>query len=275
MTSDADEGNVASARSLLSTVLTLHVVPQGGAVWTSTLVEGLARLDIQHKSARQAILRLSADGWLVAERHGRHARLQLTAFAHQQMQRQQHIARFEAATSDREWLVLLLSIEQADRESRRRLRRTLQSFGWGNISPGAWLTYGSASQSAVLDVIGRQGLEGAATFVRAEFLGPLPIDELIARTWDLSALRLRYSAFLERFEPMKPGTDEEAFVARARLTETWIRSFRSDPFLPDAYLPADWPGSDARQLLNGRMAQWTGPADRWWKQRSGSPSTDV
>jgi phenylacetic acid degradation operon negative regulatory protein len=263
---DPDQLEAPSARSLLLAVLTMHVVPDGGSVWTAALVDGLQRLGVTEKSGRQAILRLTGDGWLVTERHGRHTHLHLTAHAHEQMQRQQHIARFEAAPFDNEWVVLLLSIDNEGRESRRRLRRTLFSFGWGAISPGAWLTHGSSSQAAVLEVLQREGLDGSATFVRAEFLGPLPIEALVARTWDLRALGARYVAYLATFGAMEPTTDEEAFIARTRLAEMWIRSFRSDPFLPAAYLAPEWPGTAARHMLNDRMDRWVGPADRWWHE---------
>lgn len=245
-------------------VLTLHVVPSGGAVWTSTLVEALGLLGVREKSCRQVILRLTHDGWLRHEREGRRTRLHLTAHAHDQMQRQQHVARFEAAATDGEWLLLLLPPEPDGRDGRRRLRRTLASFGWGNVSPGTWLTNGAASRGAILEVLERERLDRVAAFVQAEFLGPLPLADLVQRTWDFPDLARHYDAFLRAFEPLRPRGDADAFMARTRMTETWIRTFRRDPFLPPAYLPANWPGTRARRVLNQRMARWVTGADRYW-----------
>ena len=258
-----------SARSMLLATLTLHVVPDGGSTWTGALIESLGLLGVNDKACRQAIQRLVADGWIVTERHGRHARLYLTPLAHGHMQRDQHIARFEAATSPRQWVVLLLMLDKEHRENRRRLRRSLVSFGWGNVSPGAWLNTGSASQEAAIEVLKREGLDGSATFLRADFINPSSVKGLIDRTWDLSALASRYVAFLDRFQAVRPRTDETAFVARAQLTDMWMRSFRADPFLPAEHLPAQWPGTPARELLNDRMVRWAPAADRWWKSAVG------
>jgi phenylacetic acid degradation operon negative regulatory protein len=234
-------------------------------VWTGALIEALGVLGVNDKACRQAIQRLVADGWMVTERHGRHARLHLTPLAHEHMSRRQHIARFEAATSPRDWIVLLLVLEKDHRENRRRLRRALVSFGWGNVSPGAWLNTGAASREAALEVLKREGLDGSATFLRADFVDPDTVEDVITRTWDLRTLASRYTAFLDRFGAIEPESEEAAFVARAQLTDMWMRSFRADPFLPAEHLPPHWPGTPARALLNDRMVRWAAAADRWWK----------
>src|SRR3954471_6928336 len=204
---DSDSELVApSARSLLLAALTLHVVPDGGSAWTGAVVEGLGLLGVNDKACRQAIQRLVADGWIVTERHGRHARIHLTPLAHGHMQRQQHIARFEAATSPRDWIVLLLVLEKEHRENRRRLRRSLVSFGWGSVSPGAWLNTGAASREAATEVLRREGLDGSATFLRADFIDGDTVQDVIARTWDLRGLSSRYGAFLARFQDVRPDT---------------------------------------------------------------------
>lgn len=253
-----------SARSLVLAVLTLHVVPDGGAAWTGSLVEALGLLGVHEKSCRQVIRRLRGEGWLEPERQGRRTRLRLTDHAHAQMQRQQHVARFEAAATEDEWLLLLLPPEPDGRDSRRRLRRTLASFGWGNVAPGTWLTNGTASRPAVVEVLVREGLDQAATFVRAEFLGPRALEDLVARTWDFPELARHYELFLRSFERLSPRSDAEAFAARVRMTEMWIRTFRRDPFLPAAYLPARWLGTKARRVMNQQMARWEAGADRYW-----------
>src|SRR5437764_266427 len=59
-----------SASALLFTVLGEFVLPEGGTVWTSTVIDVLGRLGVEEKAARQALMRTSADGWLEPERHG-------------------------------------------------------------------------------------------------------------------------------------------------------------------------------------------------------------
>ena len=73
------ELGAASARSLLLTVLGEFVLPSGRAVWTSTLLELLADLDVAEKAGRQAIMRTADSGWIEGSRVGRETRWSLTA----------------------------------------------------------------------------------------------------------------------------------------------------------------------------------------------------
>src|ERR1700710_423163 len=66
-----------SARSLLQTILGEMVWPTGNSVWTSTLVHVLGGLGIEEQTARQAIARAGAQGWILPERHGREVRWSL------------------------------------------------------------------------------------------------------------------------------------------------------------------------------------------------------
>ncbi len=71
----------ASARGVLFTILGEFVLPGGGQAWTSALIEAMRRLGIEEKSARQALMRTAADGWLLSERLGRRTRWRLTPAA--------------------------------------------------------------------------------------------------------------------------------------------------------------------------------------------------
>ena len=68
----------ASARGLLFTVLGEFVLPAGRPVWTASLIDLLAELDVAEKAARQAIMRTADSGWIAATRIGRETRWSLT-----------------------------------------------------------------------------------------------------------------------------------------------------------------------------------------------------
>src|SRR5690349_24142183 len=70
-----------SARGLLFTVLGEFVLPGDGTAWTSAVLAVLARLGVEEKATRQALMRTSAAGWLAAEKQGRRTRWRLTADA--------------------------------------------------------------------------------------------------------------------------------------------------------------------------------------------------
>ena len=70
--------SVGSARSLLLTVLGEFVLPSGQAVWTSALLHALVGVGTAENSARQAIARSAAAGWLEGRKDGRQVRWRLT-----------------------------------------------------------------------------------------------------------------------------------------------------------------------------------------------------
>src|ERR1700744_6208987 len=66
-----------AARSLLLTVLGEYVLPRPQGVWQETLVAALVSVGYRQQAARQALARSTRDGWLIAERRGRRARMTL------------------------------------------------------------------------------------------------------------------------------------------------------------------------------------------------------
>src|SRR5947208_10928423 len=68
----------SSATSLLLTVLGEFVLPHEQAVWTSTVVECLATMDVEERNARQALARLADDDIVHAAKNGRRSRWHLT-----------------------------------------------------------------------------------------------------------------------------------------------------------------------------------------------------
>jgi phenylacetic acid degradation operon negative regulatory protein len=71
-------GGSGSARSLLLTILGEFVLPADEPPWTSALLHVAWGLGLEEKSARQALARLAAGGWITAHRAGRRVRWALT-----------------------------------------------------------------------------------------------------------------------------------------------------------------------------------------------------
>src|SRR5581483_5625057 len=123
-----------SARSLLNTVLGEFVYPVGGAAGTHSFIEALGRLDVDEKATRQALARTAADGWLERERHGRRIRWRLSP---QGLQRcidgTVRIESFGGVRTDWDgrWLLLFVSVPEAQRALGHRLRRRITWAGFG------------------------------------------------------------------------------------------------------------------------------------------------
>ncbi len=71
----------ARATCLLFTLLGEFVLTTDGTAWTSAVLAAFARLGIEEKATRQALMRTAAAGWLEPEKLGRRTRWRLTASA--------------------------------------------------------------------------------------------------------------------------------------------------------------------------------------------------
>ena len=266
----------ASARSTLLTVLGEFVHPHGEGVWTSTLVAALAALDIEEKSARQALTRTAGEGLLGSSRHGRRVLWELTPAGKALLEEgTQHIYGFmrEPLAWDGRWLVVSVAIPESQRRLRHRLRTRLTWLGLGTPTPGLWVSPDATKAPLVREVVADLGLEDRAF----AWAGPVADtgDErlLVAQAWDLDDVERRYLEFLEEFATREARDDGEAFVAQVQLVEAWRRFPFLDPALPRELLDHDWPGPRAAAAFHDRHRRWEPGAQRAWASfaASGGP----
>src|SRR6185312_10562107 len=119
------ELGAASARSLLLTVLGEFVLPASTSVWTATLLDLLADLDVAEKATRQAIMRTADSGWISGHRRGRETRWSLTEAGTRLLK--EGTDRIYGFASDQRvwdgrWLLLTVAVPENARALRQRLR---------------------------------------------------------------------------------------------------------------------------------------------------------
>jgi phenylacetic acid degradation operon negative regulatory protein len=257
----------ASARSLLMTVLGEYVLTGDDPVWTVTLVRALAMLSVEEKSARQALARSSAEGWLASQRQGRRVRWQLTEPGWQLLSEgASRIYSFGSQQRrwDGRWLILLVSVPEAKRELRHRLRTRLSWAGFGTLSAGVWVSPDPGRQSEARQILAELGLASASMSFLASY-GSIGEQGSVARqAWDLDAVARRYEKFAGTFAGLRPAAADELFVAQTTLVHEWRRFPFLDPQLPAELLPAEWIGASAAQLFHKRHAEWRSGAQRRW-----------
>ena len=242
------ELGAASARSLLLTALGEFVLPAGGPVWTATLLDLLADLDVAEKAARQALMRTADSGWISGHRQGRETRWSLTEAGTRLLK--EGTDRIYGFASDQHawdgrWLVLTVAVPENARALRQRLRTQLGWAGLGSVNATTWVTPRVDREHEARQVLEELGLlAGSWSFVAAA--GAVGDERALAGSaWDLDALERRYEDFLDLVSGRRPRTDRQALVAQVRLVQEWRRFPLLDPGLPAELLPADWPGEKA------------------------------
>ncbi len=265
----------ASARSLLMTLLGEFVLPRDEPVWTSALLAALAMFGVEAKSARQALARAAAEGWLSSERAGRRACWSLTAPGRRLLtEGARRIYEFgrERGEWDGRWLILMVSVPESQRGLRHRVRTQLSWAGFGSPAPGVWVSPHASQQAEAARILSGAGLAAAAMSFVARYGEIGDEDTLVARSWDLAAVEQRYEDFIDEFAPVVPSSGGEALRAQTRLVHEWRRFPFLDPQLPARLLPPDWSGAKAADLFHGKHADWHPAAQRHWDELSRSGS---
>jgi phenylacetic acid degradation operon negative regulatory protein len=257
----------ASARSLLLTVLGEFALPRDEPVWTSTVLDALAQLDVEHRASRQALARTSAEGLLSSKRHGRRTSWTLTERGHALLSEgTTRIYGFMRAPHawDGRWLVLTVSIPETQRQLRHRLRTQLTWLGLGSPAPGMWISPEVGKAPELSRVIADLELEGQSFAWVGPTAGIGNEAVLVEAAWELADVEKRYLQFLDAFEGRRVSVAGEAFVAQVELVQEWRRFPFLDPDLPRELLDHDWPGPRAAAIFHDRHAQWHRQAQQEW-----------
>lgn len=267
------ELGATSARSLLLTVLGEFVLPRGEPVWTQVLIDALGGLDVEPKSARQALARTAAEGLLESDREGRRVRWSLTEQGRGLLS--DGAARiYGFGTSvpawDGRWLVLLVSVPEARRQLRHRLRTRLAWAGLGSPAPGVWLTPDPGKQAEAADVIADLGL----TTATSSFVGPFGAigtpRQVVEQAWDLAEVEAAYEEFIATFSDATPDGPAETLAHQIHLVHAWRRFPFLDPKLPGELLPDGWAGARAAALFERRHERWAPVAQQEWRRLTGA-----
>jgi phenylacetic acid degradation operon negative regulatory protein len=257
----------ASARGLLFTILGEYVLPAGGRVWTSAVIEAMGRVGVEEKATRQALMRTAADGWLIAERVGRRTRWQLTPSADRLLtDGTERIYGFGAHRSgwDGRWLLVLARAAESERAARHLLRSRLTWAGFGSPAPGVWISTHAERLAEVERVLAEAGMgREAQVFQSSHVSGEL--EAMVAQAWDLRAIGQQYSDFIAAFADRRT---RDPLACTIELVHAWRRFPWTDPDLPSELLPPQWSGVRAAALFRRRHAQWSPPARRAWQEMS-------
>jgi phenylacetic acid degradation operon negative regulatory protein len=255
-----------SARGLLFTVLGEFVLPGGGSAWTSTFIDVLARLGVEEKASRQALMRTAEKGWLKPERLGRRTRWALTPDAERLLtEGAERIYTFAgyARSWDGRWLLVLTRIPETERAARHLLRTRLSWAGFGSPAPGVWLSAHTERLGEAERLLRQAGVLGEAPIFVVEHRAGGDMADMVRRAWDLEAVEQSYREFMAGYAA-RETTDPLAF--QVDLVHAWRRFPWLDPGLPRELLPPAWSGEPAARLFAVQRGRLAAAAGAQWSQ---------
>lgn len=227
------------------------VEPRGGVVWTGNLIETCADVGISETLVRTAVSRLVAAGQLLGEREGRRSFYRLAAPARKEFAAAARLLFGPTETPD--WHFVQLTDDAPD-EAMQALERA------GHARLGPRLAVGARPMPH---------LKQSAVVFRADVVsGEADLGAFAADHWDLALHARAYRAFINRFKRLAAwfadGTKlsaAESLAARLVLVHQFRLVVLRDPRLPQAALPADWPGEEARRIFSDLYLRLSPQAD--------------
>lgn len=259
--------NKASAPSLLTAMLAEFALARPEPLWTQTILGALECLDIGQKSARQAVARIAAEGWLTSQRHGRRVRWQLTASGRRRLTDcVDHADQLGQADTnwDSRWLVAVVSVPESKREARHKLRTRLSRAGFGSPGWSMWVSPHTGLEWELKNIVADLKLTDEAMSFIAQCGALGDVHRLVSAAWDLDELSGRYEHFIDEFRGLQPRNPMAALLAQIRLRHEWHRLSILDPRLPAELLSSNWSGFHAAKLFNNSHSAWRTLADLGW-----------
>jgi phenylacetic acid degradation operon negative regulatory protein len=233
----------------------VHRLAGDGSLWVGAVIRLMACFDVSAPAVRQAISRMTRQGWLTAHRIGNRAFYSVTDRGRRRIEELSPRIYGPVIEWDGRWRLLGYAIGEKHRKRRERLRNELSALGWAQLSPTTWISP-SDTLTAAREAAAATDTLDAVNLFTSEYRGPRSDRELLERCWDVEAIAAAYRAFIARYQPRLERerergdlTDEGALVERLWLVHDYRRFAYLDPGLPSELLPAHWPGTSAAALF--------------------------
>jgi phenylacetic acid degradation operon negative regulatory protein len=249
------------ARSALFDVYGDHLRTRGSQAPVAALVRVLDPVGIAAPAVRTAISRMVMQGWLEPVQLAGGRGYRTTERANRRLDETgRRVYRRDVPAWDGHWHLAFVT-PPVGRAGRGRIRAGMTFLGYAELADNVWVSpFASDELTSVLE---REG--ATARTARADHFDAEPTS-----AWDLAGLRASYDGWLtaagdlvEQHLAAHADADEAAFAARFHLVHEWRKFLFSDPGLPDALLPEDWPGRPAAELFAREAARLKPGTDRF------------
>jgi phenylacetic acid degradation operon negative regulatory protein len=224
-------------------------------LWVGALIRLMAEFKLSEQAVRQAVSRMSRQGWLAVRKRGKRSFYALTDRGRTRVEAISPRIYGPIVDWDGQWRMLTYSVSESNRDARDALRTDLTVLGWAPLSASTWISPNDTLDLA-RNAAQANGVLPSIDLFSAGYAGPHTDRELLERCWDVPAIAEQYRQFLARYQPRlemerqnQHLTDNDAFVERMWLVHDYRKFTYVDPGLPSTLLPAHWPGTGAAALF--------------------------
>jgi phenylacetic acid degradation operon negative regulatory protein len=244
-------------QSLMFSFLGIYVLHRGVAVYSGSVIDVFARLDVSEEAVRSTLARMVKRNLLTRHRQGRKVYFGLTSHAVEVLgDGRRRVWETGAVNRDWDgtWTVVGFSLPDSRRSTRHDLRSRLIWNGFGLLQNGLWIAPGKKD---VTDVIASLELGDHVTVLTASAFKPTEAADLVRKAFDIGRIAGRYRAFLTQWDVPRPLPGAPDDLARQLLLHTdWLQLVRQDPHLPAEHLPPDWPAIRAEQVFQALAREY-------------------
>lgn len=227
----------------------------GGEIWVGSLTRLMAEFRLSEQAVRQAVSRMSRQGWITARKVGNRSYYAMTERGVERVERvSRRIYLLPENSWDGKWRMLAYTIPERLRNGRDRLRKDLTLLGFAPLSSSLFISPRD-SLDAARDAAQAHELTGYIDLFLSESRGPHGDRHIIERCWDLGAIAREYGEFILTYEQRLAELranhleDAQAFVEREWLVHDFRKFVYRDPGLPASLLAEDWPARRAGMLF--------------------------
>jgi phenylacetic acid degradation operon negative regulatory protein len=247
-------------QALMLALLGDHVFGSSICVFSGSLIEALARLQVSEHATRSTLTRMVRRGLLRRQRNGRRMYFGLTARSNRILEDGHDRIWKTGAVNDAwdgSWTVLAFSLPDSWRSQRHELRSQLAWAGFGPLQGGLWIAPGQVD----VDFIAGVGLEAHVRVFRGRADEVTDIGQMITDAYDLPQIAARYGEFLDRWQHAPTAARvPDPLAARLSIVAEWLLAIRRDPRLPVQHLPTDWPAAGAQEVFHRLETSYDRPA---------------
>ena len=242
------------ANSLLVTLYGDALAARNAPVSLGSLIELAGLFGLSSRLVRTSAFRLTADGWFDVTRLGRRSFYGLSALGQQRVvHAQRRIYDFAPLPWDGCWTLALMDA-RLKASTRLHLKRELLWAGFGQLSSNVF-AHPHSDHATLEDIINSTQTNDQLVVLNAQSIDGYahrPLATVMQDTFKLAAVGQAWQEFMKRFAPAEPDaaslSPAAAFFTRTLLIHEYRKVLLRDPQLPEALLPAGWPGDEAREL---------------------------